>query len=407
MTRLKMVSNFLGLTQSTVGLLFMVVLVGMGERMAERFLPIYLLALGGGVISIGLLNGLDNLLSAVYAFPGGYLSERIGSKRALLVFNFMAMAGFLMVILIPAWQAVLIGAVFFLAWSAISLPATMGLIARVLPTHKRTMGVTMHSLVRRFPMALGPVLGGLCIGVWGVEQGVRIAFGVALALALLAVLLQQKLIEDDPRATPADDCDIRPEKNPWKLFQSMDVSLKRLLVSDILIRFCEQIPYAFVVVWCMQTIDRPVSAFQFGLLTAIEMATAVMVYIPVAHLADKTTKKPFVVATFVFFTFFPLMLLFCRSFVWLIPAFVLRGLKEFGEPTRKALILDLAPESCKAGMYGLYYFMRDVCVSIAAFGGAFLWQISPATNLIVAFAFGVVGTIVFARYGTDVRHPNG
>jgi MFS family permease len=182
----------------------------------------------------------------------------------------------------------------------------------------------------------------------------------------------------------------------------MNASLKRLLVSDILIRFCEQIPYAFVVVWCMQTIDRPVTAFQFGLLTAIEMATAVLVYIPVAHLADKTTKKPFVVATFVFFTFFPLVLLYCQSFVWLIPAFVLRGLKEFGEPTRKALILDLAPESCKAGMYGLYYFMRDVCVSVAAFGGAFLWQISPATNLIVAFAFGVVGTIAFARYGTDV-----
>ncbi|MGD9177577.1 MAG: hypothetical protein PVJ35_06515, partial [Desulfobacterales bacterium] len=123
MTRFKILSNFLGLTQSTVGLLFMVVLVGLGERMAERFLPMYLLALGGGVISIGLLNGLDNFLSAVYAFPGGYLSERIGFKKSLLVFNFMAMAGFLMVILIPAWQAVLIGAVFFLAWSAISLPA--------------------------------------------------------------------------------------------------------------------------------------------------------------------------------------------------------------------------------------------------------------------------------------------
>jgi MFS family permease len=371
--------------------------------MAERFLPMYLLALGGGVMSIGLLNGLDNFLSAVYAFPGGYLSERIGFKKSLLVFNFMAMAGFLMVILIPAWQAVLIGAVFFLAWSAISLPATMGLIAKVLPTNKRTMGVTMHSLVRRFPMALGPILGGLCIGVWGVEQGVRIAFGVALALSILAVFLQQKLIEDDTQPASADDCTIAPEKNPWKLFQSMDASLKRLLVSDILIRFCEQIPYAFVVVWSMQTIARPVSAFQFGLLTAIEMATAVLVYIPVAHFADKTTKKPFVVATFVFFTFFPLVLLFCQSFVWLIPAFVLRGLKEFGEPTRKALILDLAPDSCKAGMYGLYYFVRDVCVSVAAFGGAFLWQVSPMLNLVVAFAFGVVGTIAFARYGTDVR----
>jgi MFS family permease len=84
MSRAKIVSDFLGLTKSTTGLLLMVVLVGMGERMAERFLPIYLLALGGGVISIGLLNGLDNFLSAVYAFPGGYLSERIGTKRALL-----------------------------------------------------------------------------------------------------------------------------------------------------------------------------------------------------------------------------------------------------------------------------------------------------------------------------------
>jgi MFS family permease len=402
MSRARRVSDFLGLTKNTLGLLFMVVLVGMGERMAERFLPIYLLALGGGVISIGLLNGLDNFLSALYAFPGGYLAERIGTKRALLVFNCMAMLGFLMVILIPAWPAVLIGAVFFLAWSAISLPATMGLIAKVLPIRKRTMGVTMHSLVRRFPMALGPILGGLCIGAWGVETGVRLAFSVALALSLMAVLLQQRLIEDDARPAPAGACTIAPEKNPLKLFQFMDASLRRLLVSDILVRFCEQIPYAFVVVWCMKTIARPVSAFQFGILTSIEMATAVLVYIPVAHLADKTTKKPFVVATFVFFALFPLALLFCQSFGWLVAAFVLRGLKEFGEPTRKALILDLAPETCKAGMYGLYYLMRDVCVSVAAFGGAFLWQISPTTNFIVAFLFGVAGTIGFARYGTDL-----
>ncbi|MDH3955479.1 MAG: hypothetical protein OET81_02200, partial [Desulfobacteraceae bacterium] len=125
------ISDFLGLRKSTVGMLLMVILVGMGERMAERFLPIYLIALGGGAISIGLLNGLDNLLSALYAFPGGYLSDRMGTKKALLVFNVIAMLGFLIVILMPYWQAVLLGAIFFLSWSAISLPATMSLIARV------------------------------------------------------------------------------------------------------------------------------------------------------------------------------------------------------------------------------------------------------------------------------------
>jgi MFS family permease len=383
-------------------MLSMVILVGMGERLAERFLPIYLIALGGGALSIGLLSGLDNLLSALYSFPGGYLSDRIGYKRALLVFNIVAMLGFLVVILIPAWQAVLVGAVFFLSWTAISLPATMSLVARVLPKNKRTMGVSMHSLVRRVPMALGPVVGGVCIGLWGEKDGVRIAFVIAMAFAFLAIVVQQKLIEEKPLDTGGSECEIVPQKNPIRLFGLMRPSLKRLLVSDILVRFCEQIPYAFVVVWCMKTIESPVTAIQFGILTSIEMATALLVYIPVAYLADRSTKKPFVVVTFVFFMLFPLVLLFCRSFMWLVPAFILRGLKEFGEPTRKALIMDLAPENCKAGMFGLYYLIRDVFVSIAAFGGAFLWQVSPAANFLVAFSCGVLGTLGFVIWGGDL-----
>ncbi len=401
MARKAHISDFLGLTRNTVGVLFMVILVGMGERMAERFLPIYLLALGAGALSIGFLNGMDNLLSALYSFPGGYLSDRFGTKRALLIFNIVAMCGFVVVIVIPAWQAVLVGAVFFISWSAISLPATMSLIAKVLPLNKRTMGVSMHSLVRRFPMALGPILGGICIGLWGERTGVRAAFVAALLLSFVAIVLQQKLIEDEPPRQAGDECAIVPEKNPLKLYRLMSPNLKRLLVSDILVRFCEQIPYAFVVVWSMKTISRPVTAFQFGILTSIEMATAVLVYIPVAYLADKSTKKPFVAMTFVFFTLFPLALLFCQSFNWLVLAFILRGLKEFGEPTRKALIMDLAPEDCKAGMFGLYYLLRDVFVSLAAFGGAFLWLVSPATNFLVAFLFGVVGTFGFAILGSD------
>jgi MFS family permease len=386
-----------------VGVLFMVILVGMGERLAERFLPIYLLALGGGALSIGFLNGMDNLLSALYSFPGGYLSDRLGTKRALLIFNIVAMCGFLVVIIFPAWQAVLVGAVLFISWSAISLPATMSLIATVLPMSKRTMGVSMHSLVRRIPMALGPVLGGVCIGIWGERDGVRAAFVAALLLSFVAIVLQQKLIEDEPPKQPGEECLYVPEKNPLKLYRLMAPNLRRLLVSDILVRYCEQIPYAFVVVWCMKTISSPVSALQFGILTSIEMATAVLVYVPVAYLADKTTKKPFVVMTFVFFTLFPLTLLFCHSFNWLVLAFILRGFKEFGEPTRKALIMDLAPENCKAGMFGLYYLMRDVFVSIAAFGGAFLWLISPTTNFLVAFSFGVIGTFGFALFGSDFQ----
>jgi MFS family permease len=406
-TQASRLTVFLGLQRSTVGVLAMVVLVGMGERMAERFLPIYMLALGGGALAIGLLQAMDNLLSALYSFPGGYLSDRIGTKRSLLIFNLVAMAGFALVILVPAWQAVLIGAVLFISWSAISLPATMSLIYRVLPLNKRIMGVSMHSLVRRIPMALGPLLGGFSISLWGERDGVRLAFGAALVMAMVALILQQRMIADDTpdKLSISDTCELTPEKNPLKLLHLMNPAMQGLLVTDILVRFCEQIPYAFVVIWCMKTITQPVSAVQFGLLTTIEMATAVLVYIPVAYLADRSTKKPFVLMTFVFFTLFPLVLLFSRSFEWLIVAFILRGLKEFGEPTRKSLIMDLSPDSCKAGMFGLYYLIRDVVVSLAALGGAFLWQISPQANLISAFVFGIIGTVGFAVLDRDLPVP--
>ncbi|MBP7228279.1 MAG: MFS transporter, partial [Longilinea sp.] len=373
------VADFLGLRRSMVAMLGMVVLVGMGENMAERFLPIYLIALGGSALSVSFLNGMDNLLSALYSFPGGYLSDRLGYKRALAVFNLIAMAGYAIVILVPSWWAVIAAAALFLSWSAISLPATMSLVAAVLPDQKRTMGVSMHSLVRRVPMALGPVVGGLLITWKGDVVGVRLAFVAAFGLALLALVMQQLFIEDRPRAAHA-------EPNPFRLFAFMTPAFRTLLVSDILVRFSEQIPYAFMAIWAIK--NNGLSPVQFGLLTTIEMVTAMLVYIPVAYLADRGSKKPFVAITFGFFTLFPLLLMFSNRFELFVLAFIVRGLKEFGEPTRKALIMDLAPEGQKAAMFGLYYLLRDVIVSLAAFAAGWLWNVSPQVNFLTAFGFG-------------------
>jgi MFS family permease len=416
--QLKKLAAFVGLERSMAAMLTMVVLVGLGEKMAERFLPLYLIALGGGAFSVGLLNGLDNLLGALYSFPGGYLSDRVGYKRALVVFNLIAMAGFVIVIAVPRWEAVILGAVFFLSWTAISLPATMDLVSRVLPKSKRTMGVSMHSLVRRIPMALGPVLGGALIGAYGELRGIRLAFTAALVLAAVSLVIQQTLIEDKNKLVEA------PNTRKKYGLSLIDWRLRNLLVSDILVRFCEQIPYAFVVIWCVNR--NGITPLQFGVLTTIEMVTAMLVYIPVAVLADRTTKKPFVAITFGFFTLFPLILSFSRTFWMMVFAFIIRGLKEFGEPTRKALIMDLGPEDRKAATFGLYYLIRDVVVSFAAFGGALLWDgsaaraignwfgigpgwssffegfASPQTNFMAAFGFGLLGTLFFILFGRDL-----
>lgn len=382
--------------RSVAGMLAMCVLVGMGERMAERFLPLYLLALGGGTWAIGAFNGLNNLLNALYALPGGRLADRIGHRRALFAFTGMAIAGYAIVLLVPRWWAVLAGAALFISWTALSLPAIMSLVSSALPENRRTLGVSLHSLIRRIPMALGPVLGGWIMTEHGVETGTRVAFAVAILLALLALGIQARYIhEDRSPAAPKEFAGL------WARF---DPALRGLLVSDILIRFAEQIPYAFAVVWVVKICH--LTPAHFGLLTAVEMITAMLVYLPVAWLADRGHKKPWVLTTFVFFTAFPVALFFARSFWPLVLAFVLRGLKEFGEPARKALILDLAPAGARATAFGLYYLIRDLVVSVAAFGGAWLWHISPAANLFTAAACGALGTIWFVVRGRDFPRPS-
>ncbi|MBI1938449.1 MAG: MFS transporter [Ignavibacteriales bacterium] len=389
--------SFLGLNTSILAMMIMVVFIGLGEKMAERFLPVYIIAIGGSIYAVSILNGLDNLLSALYSLPGGYLSDRIGYKKALIVFTLTAMFGYAIVIFVPTWQAVIIGAIFFISWTSISLPAIMSMVSSITARDKRIMGVTIHSLTRRIPMALGPIIGGIVITSYGNVQGIKIAFSAALLLGFFAIIFIHFLMKEPVREK-------EPKKfNAADVIKNINPNLRTLLVSDILIRFAEQIPYPFVVIWVMSI--NGFSAAQFGILTAIEMATAMIVYLPVAYFADRGSKKPYIVITFAFFAIFPLILCFAKSFELLIAAFIIRGLKEFGEPTRKALITELAPEDMKAAMFGAYYFTRDIFVSIAAFSAAFLWVISPYVNFIAAFAFGLIGTIYFGLFGKNFHMP--
>ncbi|ACZ18559.1 MFS transporter [Thermanaerovibrio acidaminovorans] len=384
--------RFLAINRSTGAALIMVIFMGLGEKMSERFLPVYLMALGGSYWSVGFLNGMDNLLSALYSLPGGMASHALGPKKSLILFSLVAVLGYLLVLTLGTWWSVLPGAALFISWSAVSLPAMMDLIGRSVPKTKRVMGVSMHSLVRRIPMALGPVIGGYLMTRMGNVEGIRAALVVAAAVGGISVWLMWRMVPGDA----IGELEGVSVRSSLGLIRG---DLRMLLVSDVLIRFAEQIPYPFVVLWAL---DRGVTPAQFGLLTALEMAVAMLVYIPVAAMADRHGKKPFVLMTFCFFTAFPLMLPFCRGFWPFAAAFVVRGLKEFGEPTRKALIMDLAPEGAKGAAFGAYYLLRDVVVSLAAFASPALFYISPQVNFLTAFAFGVLGTLWFALKGRDV-----
>ncbi len=396
----KRISEFLALRRDTSLLLVALVLALTGERLWLGFAPKYLETLGAGVFIIGLFDGLQTLLGAVYAYPGGWLTDHWGQRRSLLLFNALSLTGYVVVLLWQHWLALVLGAFLFLAWSTLSLPATLSVIATSLHKSQHTMGVGVQSLVRRIPMMIGPLIGGWLITHFGWEHGIRFALFGCIALSLATAVFQWFMTEPTKDATtPA----ARPsEIGFFAIVKSFNPTLRELLVSDILIRFCERLPYAWIIIWAMN--HGGVTAQQFGVLVAIEMVTAMLCYIPVAHFADKFGQRPFVLATFVFFTLFPLTLLWADNFPWLAFAFAVRGLKEFGEPARKALIIAQAKPEQRARTYGAYYFIRDCVVTSGSFLGAWLWSLSPQANFLGAALCGGLGTLWFWRF---VYRPGG
>lgn len=378
--------------RDTALLLCAIVLAGTGERLWLGFAPRYLEWLGAGIAIIGLFDALQTLLGAVYAYPGGWLTDRWGQRRSLLLFNALSLAGYLLVLCWSHWLALVLGAFLFLAWSALSLPATFNVVATSLERRQHTMGVGVQSMIRRVPMMVGPLAGGWLITRYGWEQGVRLALGGCVILCLITTMFQWFMTETKK---PPPEQPAAAEDSFTSVVRAFPTALRELLISDILIRFCERLPYAFVILWAMN--HGGVSAQQYAWLLALEMVTAMVCYIPVAHLADKYGQRPFVLATFGFFTVFPLTLLVAHSFAGLAAAFVVRGLKEFGEPARKALIISLAPSHLRARTFGAYYLIRDCVVTIGSLVGAWLWSLSPQANFIGAALCGLVGTIWFWR----------
>ena len=390
LSRSRRLADFFGLKRNLVILLIAIFVIGAGEELWMRFVPKYLQAVGATVFVIGLYDALRTLLGAIYAYPGGVLVDIWGHRRAFIIFNLVSVVGYVLVLLVPHWAAVIAGMFLFLSWTCFSLPATFSLVGAALEANRYSMGVGVQSVIKRLPIMIAPFFGGMLIDRFGIINGVRIALLISIFLSAVTILLQRQLREEPKEKIEAID-----RWNFWRSLREFNSPMRRLLLSDILIRFCERIPYAWVVIFAMDYIG--VSGRQVGILTAIEMLAAVVCIIPASYYADRYRREPFVIVTFIMFTLFPISLLMSRSFSALVIAFAIRGFKEFGDTSRKALIIGYSDSDRRGQMVGAYYLVRDLIVSSGAILGAYLWKLGPALNFLGAAALGVTGTIFYVK----------
>jgi MFS family permease len=390
-------------------------------QMTGRYLPEYLRVLGASAGVIGLYGSLGNLLGAVYPYPGGAVSDRIGSRTALTAFGLLSTVGFgiwlaapalsdlsIAGVAVPAWGWLFIGLVLAQAWKSLGLGATFAVVKQSVAADRLATGFASTETFRRVGFLVGPLLAaGLLATSATFVDGFQRVLAVALAFGLLATVVQHVLYE------AAEDTVGKEFGGLTELFadlRSLPSPLRPLLVGDTLVRFANGMVYVFFVIVVTDFLDVGVSAFGvdlapaafFGVLLGVEMTVALLTMVPVANLARRVGLKPVVGLGFLVYAAFPALLVTApANALVLVVLFAFSGLRFAGLPAHKALIVGPAESGAGGRVTGAYYLVRNVIVIPSAAIGGWLYGQDPTLAFGLASAVGLVGTAYFLGFGEE------
>ncbi|GAB6879242.1 MFS transporter [Halorubrum gandharaense] len=425
--------QFLSLERDVLVLSLSMFAFSLGFQMTNRYIPEYLSALGASAFVIGMFGTVGNVIGAVYPYPGGRLSDRIGSRYALTLFGLLSSLGFAVWLVAPnlgtitvagvvlePWIWIFVGLFLAQAWKSFGLGATYAIVKQSVPPHRLARGFASTEVFRRSAFLLGPLIAA---GMLYVFVDFTVGFQYVLAVGLLAgvvATVAQHVLYDASEDTLGKQFEGAQEVVDD--LRSLPPELRPLLIADTLVRFANGMVYVFFVIVVVQFLGvglevGPITlspAVFFGVLLAIEMLVALVSMPPAARLAESVGLKPVVGLGFLVYAIFPVLLINAPADALVVGLlFAFSGLRFAGLPAHKALIVGPAERDTGGRVSGSYYLVRNtVVIPSAALGGLIYGGFSvPATDLSVAgsptlafglaSAVGMVGVGYFVLFGEE------
>jgi MFS family permease len=394
----------------------------LGFQMTGRYMAEYLSALGAGAIVVGLYGTVGNVIGAVYPYPGGAVSDRIGSRNALTAFGLLSTLGFLAWLVAPALGPLAVPAVFlglFLAqaWKSFGLGATFAVVKQSVPPARLAAGFASTETFRRTAFLLGPLIAAALFAPFGSsDDEVVLAFQAILVAAVVAAaigtLAQHRLYDPSEDSIGAEFAGLAQIRRDLR---SLPGPLRPLLVGDTLVRFANGMVYVFFVLVVTDFLSVGVAVSVpgigavslspqalFGVLLAVEMLVALLTMVPAAALAERVGLKPVVAVGFAVYATFPVLLIYAPAdAATLVVLFAFSGLRFAGLPAHKALIVGPAEADEGGRVTGSYYLVRNAVVIPSGLVGGYLYAQDPEAAFLAASAIGALGVLYFLLYGEE------
>jgi predicted MFS family arabinose efflux permease len=398
------VASWLGLNRATLAVLVVIGCLGLSEEIWSNFLSIYFKDLTASVLKaaafIGVIAAIKNLLEGFGYIIGGSVAHRMGPRIALAVSALPMTIGFTVMLSTRDPWAIAFGALLMTNWEPLSVPATFDIVGSEVPKNRRTIAFAIQSIQKRLPKVIGPAVGGAVFVAIGYWLNLTLAFGlVGLSVILQLALMKRMRAKKDPEHVPFRT-----------ILANMPRELRLLLSAEIFIRWGDWFARDFAVLYVVAVLTQRfgwaegrATETAAGLLALMNL-TALATYVPVAKWVDRSSSpRPFIGTTFLLFAVFPIFLVTLPKLsvalgipvmVGLVVTFIVNGLREIGEPARKALISTGFPPEVRARAVGLYWGLRSFAFFPAPLVAAYLWQkIGPDFTFLIGGAIGLIGTV--------------
>jgi len=154
--------------------------------------PLYVQSLGASILEVGLLLSAAGLFSTAIMLPSGWMSDRFGRKRTMLISVALAIFPPLLYTFTTNWRQLISWAMIYAASFAVFIPARMVYIADSTDSDSRAKMYGYMNLAWPIGSLVGPTVAGLLAEAKGFHYPFYFATVVSLLSLVPALLLVER-----------------------------------------------------------------------------------------------------------------------------------------------------------------------------------------------------------------------
>ena len=257
------------------------------------FFSLYVVALGGSMVDIGIVNSLRPL-TGLFLYPiAGYISDRYSKVKIIGYTGFLSAALWSIFIFAKDWRWIAVGNL-LLGLMTFYFPAFNALMASSIPEEKRALG---YSLWLAIPMAVGifsPLAGGYLISIWGIKIAMRFLYGLTFIVTLFIAFMNLRYLKEPPVKDREDSSRLvgvlkLSYKGIFEMLRWLPSNLRAFGLMLVLGFLLNNMVSSYWVIYATQSLG--LSAVQWGIVLLIASVINVVLMVPAGMLVDRMGPK--------------------------------------------------------------------------------------------------------------------